>query len=371
MPAVLDVPAYSVKTDRRAITISGFERGELLAGQVYTLSLTVSGTGPFGSATLQFSDPDGTHPMMAPVAIPLGGPAVDYRWVFTAPESARASTVLELLLPVDKLGAVPAQLRLERWALMVGNHTYALFDGDGEDGFDPDNVFFAWGWDGTPNDSASSMFRLNMETGRQVLRENWRALRRLLWTPGRQVKLTRRWTDEDGVFRTATALAQFAGGLEPDVSAGGTRAEFSVDLKLTDPFFYETAPQVLTIQSDGVPVPVNVPGDFRSRRVVIEFTGTMTSLTLTAPGLTLGVDNTGNGAEAGTKAYSLDVAKFKATKHVTDPGVDATYVWTGKVTHAGLREWFGLEPGDGVLVAASAAGGGPFPVKITYYPAWL
>lgn len=72
----------------------------------------------------------------------------------------------------------------------------------------------------------------------ETFRKNWKVLRRLLWTPGRQIALTRRWLDPDtGLLVTATAMAEYAGGLTPEMT-GPNRADFQVDLHLADPFFY-------------------------------------------------------------------------------------------------------------------------------------
>lgn len=111
--------------------------------------------------------------------------------------------------------------------------------------------------------------------------QNWEALQRLFWTPDRQIELTRRWRtlerDANGevIYRDgetgamvdfgtpgalagqkileATALAQIGGAMEPEMT-GRNRATFSVDLVLSDPFFY--GPVKLLELSDGVPVPV-------------------------------------------------------------------------------------------------------------------
>lgn len=75
-------------------------------------------------------------------------------------------------------------------------------------------------------------------SSRRLFEENWRALRKLMWNPNRQVKLTKRFRDwETGELVEATALAEFAGGLTPTMN-GSQRAVFTVQFKLADPFFY-------------------------------------------------------------------------------------------------------------------------------------
>lgn len=85
-------------------------------------------------------------------------------------------------------------------------------------------------------------------SSRRLFEENWRALRKLMWNPNRQVKLTKRFRDwETGEVVEATALAEFAGGLTPTMN-GSQRAVFTVQFKLADPFFYGEA-QTISINA--------------------------------------------------------------------------------------------------------------------------
>ncbi len=123
----------------------------------------------------------------------------------------------------------------------------------------------------------------NLETGDSEFQfnQNWEALQRLFWTPDRQVELTRRWRtlerDANGevVYRDsetgdvvdagesgavagqkileATARAQIGGAMEPEMT-GRNRATFSVDLVLSDPFFY--GPTRLVELFEGMAAPV-------------------------------------------------------------------------------------------------------------------
>lgn len=72
-------------------------------------------------------------------------------------------------------------------------------------------------------------------------RANMRALTALLYNPSAQGALTKRWRDTSGgPIRSATAQAQYAGGLTYEVSDNRTLmvARTSVDLLLADPYFY-------------------------------------------------------------------------------------------------------------------------------------
>jgi len=89
---------------------------------------------------------------------------------------------------------------------------------------------------------------------REVFEANWNMLKRLMWTPHRQVKLTKRWKEygSDEVLE-ATALAQFTGGLSPTMT-GTSRATFVVQLQLADPFFYGAEEETIvnSFQIEGV-----------------------------------------------------------------------------------------------------------------------
>lgn len=190
----------------------------------------------------------------------------------------------------------------------------------------------------------------------QTARANWRALRDLLWTPDRQVQLTRRWRDAGGVLRTATALAQFAGGMEPDVSAGGTRVEFAVDMFLADPFFYgaeETITLVSGTQSK------EVLGDYRSLKARVEAVGVQGPLKVATTGLF--PHSVSYGTVASGVTAVMNVETFRATEGSTPT--------TNKVTHEGSRFWLAPEPGPSTQFVVTRTGTGV--LRYVYQPAWF
>src|SRR3954462_3822869 len=90
--------------------------------------------------------------------------------------------------------------------------------------------------------------------------DNWRALQQLFWSPNEQLTVTRRWWQNPNapVLRTASALCELAGTMDPTMT-GRTRADFAVDLLLSDPYFYGPAIET-TIPTTGT-VTINNPGD--------------------------------------------------------------------------------------------------------------
>ncbi|QOP66168.1 minor tail protein [Arthrobacter phage DanielleIgnace] len=213
--------------------------------------------------------------------------------------------------------------------------------------------------------SQTILVRLDYRSTRQAARNNWRALRRLLWTPRRQIALTRRWYDQNGVLQTATAMAQYAGGLEPDVDAGGHRMQFSVDLFLADPFFY------------GAEVTLQIPSGYQEKVILGDFASMKARLELTGPmgGPSMSwVDRVNSDIRyqevnyvdvaAGTVA-TLDIENFKATEKT---GSNNPVPTSTKVSHKYDKVWFAPDPG---LIGMWPTWGSTGSMKYIYRPAWL
>lgn len=374
MSAVLTIDVPAPKVDRRSVVISGLQFSEMAAAGMYTVVLVLRGSGLATQATVRMANADGTHTVWAGATAPLTDAPREFRWTFTAAEKPTALTVLEVSVPTDQLDAGSEELEVVRWGLFEGAYDWNWFGGDGEVGGAARTGYHVYAWDGEAGYSPVTMNAIGQEVSEQILRENWRKLLRLLWTPGRQIALTKRWTDEFGDQHTATAMAQYSGGLKPDVGAGGTRLEFSVDLTLADPFFYDAVPQVINVPF-GDQVVHEVLGDFRSRKTFIDVTGDIDSLQLSAPGnyMKLNNDSWHEAPNSGMQvSFQVDVERFKAVKRRFN-GADFTQeqTWTGKITHRGLAEFFALEPGDAQVIYAGGSTSKPATVAITYYPAWL
>lgn len=220
----------------------------------------------------------------------------------------------------------------------------------------------------------------------QKFMDNWRALRKLLWTPRRQFTLTKRFwvpraelmaagVDADalprnGTYRllSASAKGQFAGGLSPKMDGPG-HAAFTVDIKLTNPYFY-SAPieipfSVLSGPSDPGPVQtVTVLGEDRTYAIGLEFTGPLTGPTITTDAGVWVRYNTGILTGIRTK---LDIWDFQAVHNYTSE--EDSYKSAGYVQHDGDPFWLYLEPGETQL--ALTASGGTGTAKLTYQPGWL
>lgn len=159
-------------------------------------------------------------------------------------------------------------------------------------------------------------------------------------------KLTRRWQEYvAGVptLLTAAAYAEIAGNMSPTMS-GRTRADFTVDLLLADPYFY--GPVVTSPLVIGTPYTLYNPGDAvigygqsagtGGVPFKITLTGPLTNPTLT--NTTAGVSCTLNATIPSGTVVTLDVLAYTAI----DQSGNAT--WLGNMSHKGARPWMVLVP---------------------------
>ena len=188
---------------------------------------------------------------------------------------------------------------------------------------------------------------------------NWTALRNLLWTPNRQVVLTKRFYVA-GTLVTASAKAQFVGGLSPSMH-GPAGAAFTVDFRLTNPYFY--GPQVFTNLTTGSQV-VAVNGDDITRNIQFLINGQRVNPKIRNSPLNvdvkyLGTLNTGD-------AVALDITAFSS---MTTPSGLASYKSVGSIVHTGDPSWLLLQPGNNTIVLSSDSGIGV--VTMTHQAAYL
>lgn len=169
-------------------------------------------------------------------------------------------------------------------------------------------------------------------TSRVQFETNWRTLRRLLWNPSQQITLSKTFFDDvSGKIVSAQALAEFSGGLAPSMN-GTTRASFTVDLTLADPYFYSLEAQV----GGGSFIPM---GDAPTTKITLELSAGQT------------ITNNTNGVwvkNAGSSGTMLDVYNFTSSNGL------------GNIAHGGAYEWMRIDPEPTTLSGS-----------VTYIPAWL
>jgi hypothetical protein len=205
-------------------------------------------------------------------------------------------------------------------------------------------------------------------TGDQVLRWNdsWDFLRRLVWrADGSQVALTRRWrltVSGSPAVVAATAQAEISDSMSPTMT-GRSRADFSMNLLLADPFFY--GPLVTTDFALSTPVVITNPGhDIAAHaNLQVDFTGPLTNprLTNTTPNPDVWVQYTG--VIASGQTLRLNVGSFTALRVADGANL------IGGISHAGSRFWMGLVPSTNTLTLTASSGSGS--AQLRYQPPYV
>ena len=116
-----------------------------------------------------------------------------------------------------------------------------------------------------------------------LLNDNWNFVKALLWRTDRRISLTKRWRSLAGAgIQSATALAEFNSGLDNasviDVYRKAQALKFTVDMRLSDPYFYGA--EIIGATHSGS-FTINNNGEDTARKVVLNFSGpgTLTNLT--------------------------------------------------------------------------------------------
>lgn len=176
--------------------------------------------------------------------------------------------------------------------------------------------------------------------------DNWSVLQKLFWSPSQQLTLTRRWWENvaNPVLRTATALCELAGTMDPTMT-GRTRADFAVDLLLADPYFY--GPTVSTTINANSTVTVNNPGDIDVwSTLTVELNGELISPILTNLTTSPNVWFRVNTAVVANDV-NVNVGNFTVTNTFDNSNL------AGSVSHSGFQAWMKLKPGNNSIKLTS------------------
>jgi len=201
------------------------------------------------------------------------------------------------------------------------------------------------------------------KTMRAEFEKNFMMLRNLFWNQGKQVTITKRWRDyTTGNMRSASARAVFAGGIAPSMH-GNAHASFSVEMYLSDPFFYgaEVTANFSAVATSTLAL--DVPGDYETTDILIDFQGARNNFRLTNVSEAVYVNVNQNLASG--QLIRLDVNNFRASKNPTTSPSNVI----GSVTNFGHPFWFVLRPGVQNLTLSSSSGTGAGTLK--YRPRWL
>lgn len=187
--------------------------------------------------------------------------------------------------------------------------------------------------------------------------DNLQMLRRLFWTPSGQLSLTRQWRYSQPVgagmgiptMVAATAKVQIAGTMDPTMTGQG-RADFAIDLLLSDPYFYGT--QLNYTLPLGTTVNVFNPGDAEASYASssVQLQGPLTNPSII--NTTNGVSFTLNTVIASGDAVTVDIGSFTAVRQ------SDSFNLTGGVTHSGARRWMSYAPGGNSITLIATSGSG-------------
>ena len=190
---------------------------------------------------------------------------------------------------------------------------------------------------------------------RLAFNDNWQALRALFFTRNAtgsvQGQLQRNWfltgSGSPGLV-TSTAMAEIAGSMDPTMN-GRLSAAFSVDLLLSDPYFYGgLQAQAVTIAGGNITnLGEGVVGEGYPS-LVNAFTVAITGA-CTVTNTTAGVSFTHSGAGVVSWPVTVDVLRYTAVDHAGNNVV-------GGLSHIGSRMWMCLLSGtNAITVSAGTA----------------
>jgi hypothetical protein len=210
---------------------------------------------------------------------------------------------------------------------------------------------------------------------------NFQQLRSMFWVQGNQGSslgfLTRRWyltqNGATGII-AATAQAEIAGTMQPTMS-GRTRADFTVDLLLSDPYFYG-ARQSLSIGANASQTLLNLGDAPVGFGQAPGQGGTAFTITLTGP-LTTPIElaNYTNGVFV-TLAHTIPAGHSLTLDVMSYTAYDDTGTsYLGSVSHGGARPWMllmgaGNNGGNNSLTLSTGAGDSGKAV-ISWQPGYL
>lgn len=203
-------------------------------------------------------------------------------------------------------------------------------------------------------------------SARREFEFNYKKLRKLLYTPRRELTLTKRFHDyETGALVTAVGHGQYSGGLNLTMT-GRARGVFTVDLYMVDPFFYGdkvTLPSFTTVTQQRT---FEVVGDERTVAIDVSIKGARVNprLTVTNPEGTNWVKY--NYSLGSSDSATLGVQGFESK---TKPGTGTEFTSAGLVTHGGDTNWLAFAQGTNTLKLDSTSGSGE--IIVSYKPVWF
>lgn len=219
--------------------------------------------------------------------------------------------------------------------------------------FDANTITLAMWLRGVDADAGSGVTRAT----RQKYDDRWNDLIRLLWTPGRQLSLRKRFYDR-GVLRSATAKAEYVGGLEPTMM-GQSAGRCTVDLKIAEGVFFDDITEnVPLVNGDNT---LQVRGNAPTTNIKVSVTGARENVKVR--NATHGVEFTYPRSILTGQNAVIDIDDYS----VIDSSLN--YDASAHIIHTGADQWLTLLHGTNVINLSSTSGAGT--VNLEYRAAWI
>lgn len=195
------------------------------------------------------------------------------------------------------------------------------------------------------------------QSSRALFQQNYNDLIRLLWKPGRQVELTKRFYDVGSSSPVAaSAMVEYKGGLEPTM-IGRSAGKCLVDLGVPGAYFYAVNPlTVPVVNGDNI---ISVPGNAPTLNVRIVINGSRTNTRVLNKNN--GIQFTYPTAVLAGEYVDIYPQTFEA-RH--KPASAVEYDVSTRIIHSGAPQWFQLEPGDNIVNISSDSGIGVVALEI-------
>lgn len=182
-------------------------------------------------------------------------------------------------------------------------------------------------------------------------------LKRIFGVRHRELALTRKLLMPSGLV-TQSALGEVVNALDPETMAGATRATFSVEVRLADPFWYG---EVVSATVDSTGETVTNPGTAMAQKMQLVFTGPLTFPRLT--NTEIGVEVRLNRSLSSGQTVTLDTDLFTAVTNTSGNAI-------ADVLQFGSDWWMELLPGENDLTLDNWQGGavGAGSVTVSFLP---
>lgn len=368
---------FSLTADGLTVTLSStttpyvftsYTKDGAKAGQVYAFRAKVKGVMAPGSvattANVRPHKRTGNQyfSLASPVSINLDGTTQEIAFYWKATQDVPAGEFFELSVVANGTALATSTLSIDEVMIEdVGTEIpttppkpffYALST-------PPSKGVYRWSGAAYASPSVWEVGNQGGKVSKAQFQSNWNDLIRLLWTPGRQVALRKRFYD-GLILRQATALAEYAGGLQPSMM-GPAAAKCTIDMKIAGGLFYDDNLQTVPLVNGDNNI--EVLGNAPTHNILVTINGARSNVKVRNK--THGVEFTYPRPLLTGHVATIEVMDYEAQHSNGGVGYDSS----SSVLHTGAPQWLILRPGLNVINLQSDSGTGA--VVLQYRGAWV